>query len=282
MKKKYLKVTGSLQDYKTWLETEEAGTPSVAYLTGDDEVVYSVDYPVLPKNKIIGTLVDGTSSFSFKLNGTTVNATVFEEDGKTKFSYEEATVVTSLDDAFSGNTALVSIDLWTIPFDQTATTVRTFKGCSNLTTLFFFHGQTSIGNSCFSNCTSLSGQLVIPNTVTTIGSFVFSACGGLTSAVNVPEGSTDLSASTFQNCSGLTSITLPTTTTKMAPNYLKGCTSLTSITVKAVTPPDASTASSSMFLDTNNCPIYVPSASVNTYKAASGWSDFSSRIQAIQ
>jgi hypothetical protein len=36
------------------------------------------------------------------------------------------------------------------------------------------------------------------------------------------------------------------------------------------------------FYNTNNCPIYVPSASVETYKAATNWSSLESRIQAIQ
>jgi hypothetical protein len=34
-------------------------------------------------------------------------------------------------------------------------------------------------------------------------------------------------------------------------------------------------------LDDTRCIIYVPSASVDTYKAASGWSTYASRIQAI-
>jgi len=33
--------------------------------------------------------------------------------------------------------------------------------------------------------------------------------------------------------------------------------------------------------NTNNCPIYVPSASVNAYKTATNWSTYASRIQAI-
>jgi hypothetical protein len=37
----------------------------------------------------------------------------------------------------------------------------------------------------------------------------------------------------------------------------------------------------SAFNDTNNCPIYVPSESVETYKAASNWSSYASRIQSI-
>lgn len=57
-----------------------------------------------------------------------------------------------------------------------------------------------------------------------------------------------------------------------------GCTSLTSITANAATPP---VLGSYAFDSTNDCPIYVPSQSVEAYKSASGWSDYASRIQAI-
>lgn len=36
------------------------------------------------------------------------------------------------------------------------------------------------------------------------------------------------------------------------------------------------------FDNTNNCPIYVPSESINAYKTADGWSKYADRIQAIQ
>ena len=51
-----------------------------------------------------------------------------------------------------------------------------------------------------------------------------------------------------------------------------------SVTVNATTPP---TLGESALDYTNNCPIYVPAASVDVYKAASGWSTYASRIQAI-
>lgn len=66
--------------------------------------------------------------------------------------------------------------------------------------------------------------------------------------------------------------------TSIGTSAFQYCRSLTSITINAVTPPILGT---SAFNDTNNCPIYVPSGSVNAYKAASGWSTYSSRIQAI-
>jgi len=46
----------------------------------------------------------------------------------------------------------------------------------------------------------------------------------------------------------------------------------------ATTPP---TLGQEVFYNTNDCPIYVPSASVSAYQSASVWSDYSSRIQAM-
>jgi hypothetical protein len=50
------------------------------------------------------------------------------------------------------------------------------------------------------------------------------------------------------------------------------------VTVNAITPP---TLGSNAFDSTNNCPIYVPAESVNTYKSATNWSTYADRIQAM-
>ena len=112
---------------------------------------------------------------------------------------------------------------------------------------------TVIGESAFSGRTELS-SVVIGNSVTSIGSSAFDSCRSLTSLV-IPSNISSIGSSAFYGCSGLTSIT-----------------------VHSATPP---TLGSGAFDSTNNCPIYVPPESVDAYKAASGWSDYKSRIQAI-
>ena len=82
----------------------------------------------------------------------------------------------------------------------------------------------------------------------------------------------------FADCDKLTSITIPSGVTSIGYSVFRDCSSLESVIVNATTPP---TLGESAFDNTNDCSIYVPSESVETYKAASGWSDYSSRIQAI-
>lgn len=56
------------------------------------------------------------------------------------------------------------------------------------------------------------------------------------------------------------------------------CPMLTTLIVRATTPP---AGSSSMLQDSPNAIIYVPDESVDAYKAASGWSNYASRIQPL-
>lgn len=123
-----------------------------------------------------------------------------------------------------------------------------------LTSVTFGNNVASIGHDAFTNCTGLT-EVVLPDSVTSIGDYAFSFCSNLRS-INIPSGVTSIGRSAFNNCSGLTSVT-----------------------IEATTPP---TLGRAVFDSTNtNLVIYVPAASVDAYKAASGWSDYASRIQAI-
>lgn len=134
---------------------------------------------------------------------------------------------------------------------------------------------TSINNYTFSNGQFTS--LVIPNNVTTIGQQSFYHCDSL-SSITFGSGLTTIGIHSFRNCASLTSLVIPENITDIGTYAFNNCTGLTSITVEATTPP---TLGSGAFTNTNDCPIYVPAASVDTYKAASGWSTYASRIHAI-
>lgn len=153
---------------------------------------------------------------------------------------------------YSYNTTLRSVAL-----SSTVETIgeSAFTDCRSLSSVTFVSGLTLIKRHAFNMCTSLSGNIVLPNTVTSIRD------------------------SAFYGCSSVSSFTLGTGVTYLGANVFRNCTGLNSVTVLATTPP--SFGGSANFTDTNDCPIYVPAASVDTYKAASGWSTYASRIQAI-
>ena len=117
----------------------------------------------------------------------------------------------------------------------------------------------------------------IQNTVTSIGEEAFYYCTSLTS-VTIPNSVTSIGNHAFNECTSLTSIDIPNSVTSIGNYAFKYCSGLTSITIQATTPP---TLGSSAFSSTNDCPIYVPAESVDTYKTATNWSSYASRIQAI-
>ena len=208
--------------------------------------------------------------------------------------------------AFSGCRGLTSV---TIGNSVTSIGNQAFAYCYGLTSVTIGNSVTSIGQDTFQNCTGLTSVVVsdgntvydsrnncnaiiktstnelilgckntiIPNSVTSIGKYTFQNCTGLTS-VTIPSSVTSIGEGAFIGCSGLTSITIPNSVTTIGGSAFYLCSGLTSVTCESTTPP---TLGIYTFDITNNCPIYVPSASVNTYKSASGWSSYASRIQAI-
>ena len=212
--------------------------------------------------------------------------------GKTFRQY--ATEISNLPSGGGGTPIAVSKDV----SDYTGGT--TFDFLSQITDVNWPSGINSIGSHSFYRCSGLT-SVTIPNSVTSIGSTAFQNCSGLTS-VTIGNGVTGIGNNAFQNCSSLTSVAIPNSVKNIGNNAFKDCSGLTSVTigngvasigfsaftncsnlssvtVEATTPPTLQNINA--FTNTNDCPIYVPAESVDTYKAASQWSSLSSRIQAI-
>lgn len=125
-------------------------------------------------------------------------------------------------------------------------------------------------------------EVIVGDDITIIDS---SADGGafqastITSAT-IGDSVTSIGNYTFQDCTGLTSVTIGTGITSIGDSaFADSDGSLASVTVNATTPPNlgggAFAASASNFV------IYVPAASVNTYKEESDWSEYALDIQPI-
>ena len=135
---------------------------------------------------------------------------------------------------------------------------------------------TTIGNRAFHS--AYINSITIPPTVTTIGDLSLSLLYNLTNLV-IPDTVTTIIQSSITSNANLTDITIGSGVTSIGNAAFGFDDSLVNFTIKAVTPP---TAGEAMFYECDNLSkIYVPAESVNAYKAASGWSTYASKIEAI-
>ena len=177
--------------------------------------------------------------------------------------------VTSIgSEAFKGCTSLTSMF---IPESVTSIGDMAFRYCTSLTTISIPEGVTSIGWYAFCECTSLT-SISLPESMTSIGDRAFEICTSLTS-ISLPEGVTSIGEYTFSNCTSLTSISLPESLTSIGEYAFNRCTSLTTIVCRAKEVPELST---DVFLNVpqSEATLYVPSSSIEAYRAAEQWKDF--------
>jgi hypothetical protein len=163
-------------------------------------------------------------------------------------TYNGYPVTSMRDECLQYNTAITGVY---IPSTISDVYIRAFDGCSNLSEAIISEGVQTINSSAFRGTAIINVK--IPNSVTTIEGHAF-ANGVNTSARTVEIGT------------GVTSIAY----------YAFRYSRVSSVTIHATTPPALDNANA--FDLNNNCPIYVPAASLNAYKTATNWSAIASRI----
>lgn len=189
-----------------------------------------------------------------------------------------------------------------------------FKNCSNLSSIYFLGSkayaehntyENYLGNSlCFSGCTKIKNVYVrelMPNytlgPLATIcnGESIFSQSTESSKTIygvryfgnpiqyqqkllfNIPEGTTT-TLNYLSNCNGFTNIALPSTLTSITSTAFAGC-KLKWVACFATTPP---TISDEYVLNQEiDLQIFVPKDSLDVYKQAQGWSDYSDKISPL-
>ena len=80
-----------------------------------------------------------------------------------------------------------------------------FEACSSLAgNLVLPEGLQTIGERAFYQCKALTGSLHIPNSVTTLGAYAFYECSGFTGTLTFGSGITNIPTFCFRGCSGFT------------------------------------------------------------------------------
>lgn len=109
-----------------------------------------------------------------------------------------------------------------------------FTGCTNLSSIQFETGTTSIPGDLFANCAGIK-TIAFPSTVTVIGNAAFLNCSNL-KTINFSNNIVTIEDEAFAGCTQLTGLVLPSRLKKMESMAFGNCTALTSVTIpKSVT-----------------------------------------------
>lgn len=184
-----------------------------------------------------------------------------------------------------------------LPDSVTSIPDYAFQRCYSLQSVVIPDSVTSIGEYAFYACYSLQ-SIVIPSKVTTpyymagdckvLRSIILSdettfyKCAFWKSGIQsiiIPSGVKEISYGVFQHCYSLQSIIIPSGVTNIDYQAFSYCYSLQSLCCLATTPPTL--ANNSLEYTNNLVAIYVPDASVETYKAATNWSSYADKILPI-
>ena len=160
-----------------------------------------------------GSIFTDTNQIKYKLNDTTMTATVIGSD-RTDWPANGTVTIQS----YVGNNGKYKVTaIEHDAFNQN----RTIAG-----QLIIPDTVTSIGSYAFFGCDKLTGDLSIPNGVTTISTFAFHGCTGLTGTLTLPDTVTTIETKAFSGCSGLTKLVLSKKLKTIGENAFSSCSSL--------------------------------------------------------
>lgn len=169
--------------------------------------------------------------------------------------------------AFQGDTSLTTINT-----PQPLSTIGNyaFDSCKRLQSFNLKASLSSLGKGCFRGCSSLQ-NVEFPTSFSAIPEEAFSGCISFVD-ITLPATVMQIGDNAFNGCSSVTSVQMDRSVQSIGSGAFSGCTSIEAITCLTATPP-ACTASTFGGVPAE-ASVTVPSASVELYRAAPGWSQF--------
>ncbi|MBO7300910.1 MAG: leucine-rich repeat domain-containing protein [Tidjanibacter sp.] len=250
------------------------GTPSVA-MAEDATGSVTID---CGKGITIGTTAESATEFWFALPETTftsgITITAINTSGAT---YKKATsnpvVITRTDmlpmKALKAEFELSQPDTNEIWYTNGSTTSPSIP-----------YSSAALGATIQSNSYDADKEcwvIKFDKNITTVGDNAFYYNTNVTSII-LPEGVTSIGKYAFYFCTKLTSVTIPKSVTSIGAYAFYCCYALSSVYCKPTTPPSAGNG----FVFYNNAStrkIYVPEASVDAYKNAYNWTNYTNYIE---
>ena len=114
-----------------------------------------------------------------------------------------------------------NVESYVIPSSVTSIGNSAFYNCDSLSEIVIPSSVTSIGNSAFYSCDSLS-EIVIPSSITSIGDMAFWDCSSLSEIV-IPSSVTSIGKGAFWDCDSLYKIVIPSSVTSIGNSAFSGC-----------------------------------------------------------
>ena len=143
------------------------------------------------------------------------------------------------------------------------------------------YGQTfsvdTIGKDAFYGCDELE-SITMPNSIVSIEEYAFYNCSAVKKFI-IPGNVTFIGQRAFWDCKEMTSLAIYGNVATIGDYAFRNCSKIASITCEAATPPTC--IYQCLNSVTKTIPLYVPSESVNAYKNATEWKDFTNIKQLI-
>lgn len=153
----------------------------------------------------------------------------------------------------------------------------------------YYTSNDKLGNYAFYDCGVLT-NLTIPSSVTSIGESAFSGCSSLTNLYYIiddefetylskghPYIGVNCGIEYYLNDKKITSVVIPSTITEMGKYAFQNCRDLTSVYISWPTPISAGSAFSGVGI--SKCTLYVPQGTEQDYWLADVWGDFGNIVE---
>jgi len=244
--KEHLKKHETQAAYTAWFESNDFIRPNVSLIEADGSLGYN---PIQPITYVI------TATFD-----------IYDTDSSIRILGENYNTNTS-------NISKIKIDNVELP---SVVSTYNFSTTGEHTVLYTLSDST-IGDYMFASCGSIT-NIIISEGITSIGENAFYSCNHLTS-INISNSVTTIGDNAFGDCYYMSNCVIGTGITSIGESVFYNNSDLNTLTIYATTPP--SLGDGNFVGEMSISSIYVPVASVDTYKANNSWSNFSDYIYAI-